>query len=232
MSSRYQTAEESKQRHMQQMGPELGAQFSELWQRVVMAHIYWGEFVEMFSTKPGRLDIMNGSAPAFFHMLQDELSDMMLLRLSRVTDKQISGGQKNLTIRNLPGLISDVTTRDAVQRLVDVAVAKTETARAHRNSVIAHDDLLLALNDPAARVLDQATKHEIDEALTAIGEVLRAVNKHFCDSDLMFDWGNPRLQGFVDLLYVMRDGLKVRQDRQDRLSTGTYTADDLRHDDL
>src|SRR5882672_6368577 len=82
MSSRYQTAEESKQSHIQQMGPELGAQFSELWQRVVRAHVYWGEFVEMFSTKPKRLDLMNRSAPAFFNMLQHELADTVFLHLS------------------------------------------------------------------------------------------------------------------------------------------------------
>jgi hypothetical protein len=217
---------------MQQMGPELGAQFSELWQRVVRAHVYWGEFVEMFSMKPGRLDIMNGSAPAFFHMLQGELSDMILLHLSRMTDKEVTAGKKNLTIRNLPGLVSNAAARDKVRQLVDDAVAKTETCRAHRNSLIAHDDLLLALNDPAARVVDPTTKREIDDALKAIGEVLRAVNLHFCDSDMMFDWGNPRVHGFVDLLYVMRDGLKAREARQDRLRAGKYTEDDLKHEDL
>jgi hypothetical protein len=42
--------------------------------------------------EPGRLDIMNGSAPAFFHMLQGELSDMILPHLSRMTDKQVTAG--------------------------------------------------------------------------------------------------------------------------------------------
>jgi hypothetical protein len=53
MSSRCLTAEESKQGHMQQMRPEPGAQFSELWQRVVRAHVYRGEFVQMFSSSRG-----------------------------------------------------------------------------------------------------------------------------------------------------------------------------------
>jgi hypothetical protein len=72
------TAGEIKAHNIEKMGPELGAQFSELWQRVVKVHVYWGEFIEMFGTKPSRLDVMNESAPAFFHMLRTELADMIL----------------------------------------------------------------------------------------------------------------------------------------------------------
>jgi hypothetical protein len=87
---------------MEKMGPELGAQFAELWQRVVKVHVYWGEFIEMFGTKEARLDLMNDSAPAFFHMLRTELSDTILLQLTRMTDNPVVAEQKTLTIRNLP----------------------------------------------------------------------------------------------------------------------------------
>jgi AbiU2 len=103
------TAGEIKAHNIEKMGPELGAQFSELWQRVVKVHVYWGEFIEMFRTKPSRLDVMNESAPAFFYMLRTELADMILLQLSRVTDKPVVAGHKTLTIRNLPSLIVDDT---------------------------------------------------------------------------------------------------------------------------
>jgi hypothetical protein len=232
MSSRYQTAEESKQSHMQQMGPELGAQFSELWQRVVKVHVYWGEFIEMFGSKPERLEIMNGSAPAFFHMVQGELGDSILLQLSRITDKTEIGKRKNLTIRNLPGLMADESARTEVQDLVDVAVEKTESCRAHRNKLIAHDDLLIALQDEKAEPVSAPTKREIDEALRAIAAVMQAVNLHLCGSDMIFDTGNPRVHGFVELLYVMRAGLKAGEEREERLRAGKYTADDLKHEDL
>jgi hypothetical protein len=55
---------------------------------------------------------------------------------------------------------------------------------------------------------------------------------HFTDSDMMFDMGHPRVHGFVDLLYVMRDGLRAREARDERMRTSKYTADDLKHEDL
>jgi hypothetical protein len=232
MSSRYQTAEESKQSHIEKMGPELGAQFAELWQRVVKVHVYWGEFIEMFGAKPERLDLMNASAPAFFHMLQGELSDSILVQLSRITDQTEIGKRKNLTIRNLPGLMPDEQARAEVQGLLDIAVKKTESCRSHRNKLIAHDDLLVALQDRKAEPLSAPTKREIDEALAAIAAVMRAVSLHLSDSDMIFDTGNPRVHGFVELLYVMRDGLRAREAREERLRAGKYTQDDLKHDAL
>jgi hypothetical protein len=226
------TAAEAKADNIEKMGPELGAQFSELWQRVVKVHVYWGEFIDMFGAKESRLDIMNESAPAFFHMLRTELADMILLQLSRITDKPVVSGHKTLTIRNLPSLITDQTARLAVSALVDVAIAKTDTCRDHRNMLIAHDNLYHALRDPQAKPFDLATKHDIDEAVKGIAEVMRAVSLHCCDSDMIFDTGNPRVHGFVELLYVMRDGLKARDEREERMRSGKYTPDDLKHEDL
>jgi hypothetical protein len=193
--------------------------------------VYWGEFIEMFGTKPSRLDIMNESAPAFFHMVRTELSDVILLQLSRITDKPVVAGHKTLTIRNLPSLISDGTARLAISALVDAALEKTKTCRDHRNMLIAHDNLNLALQDKA-ELVSGPTKREIDEALKAIAEVMRAVSMHLSDSDMIFDTGNPRVHGFVELLYVMRDGLKAREEREERLRAGKYTPNDLKHEDL
>jgi hypothetical protein len=226
------TAGEIKAHNIEKMGPELGAQFSELWQRVVKVHVYWGEFIEMFGTKPSRLDVMNESAPACFHMLRMELADMILLQLSRVTDKRVVAGHKTLTIRNLPSLIVDDTARLAISALVDAALEKTKRCRDHRNMLIAHDNLHLALQDKKAEPVSAPTKREIDEALKAIAEVMRAVSQHCSDSDMIFDTGNPRVHGFVELLYVMRDGLKAREVREERSRLGKYTPEDLKHEDL
>jgi hypothetical protein len=225
------SAAEIKTHNIEKMGRELGAQFSELWQRMVKVHVYWGEFIEMFGTTPSRLDIMNESAPAFFHMLRTELADMILLQLSRMTDKPVVAGHKTLTIRSLPSLIIDDKARLEISALVEAALDKTKTCRDHRNMLIAHDNLHLALQDKAESV-SAPTKREIDEALKAIAEVMRAVSLHLSDSDMIFDTGHPRVHGFVELLYVMRDGLKVRQEREDSLRAGKYTPDDLKHENL
>ncbi|HEV3183552.1 MAG TPA: hypothetical protein VGZ49_01660 [Xanthobacteraceae bacterium] len=229
MSARYQNADEIKQRYIEKMGPDLGAQFAELWQRVVRVHVYWAEFIEMFGTKPGRLDLMNSTAPAFFHMVRGELGDMLLLHLSRLTDKPEMKGQKNLTICNLPLLIKEEPIRTVVAGLVETALEKTKSCRARRNKLIAHNDLPLALKDPKARELDSTTKSDIDEAVRAIGAVLHAVNMHYFESDTVFKRPGARINGVVELLYVIRDGLKAREEREKRIESGQGTDDDFRH---
>jgi AbiU2 len=80
------TGDEIKQENIGKMGDELGALYSALWQELAIAHLYWHEYVELFGAKPERVDVINKAAPAFFRMLQDELWEMSLLYLARLTD--------------------------------------------------------------------------------------------------------------------------------------------------
>src|SRR3979409_1675747 len=101
------TAEESKHKHIKEMGTALGTQFSEIWQQVAYLHFNWQEFIELFGTKPTRVELLNQVAPAFFHMVQKLLWEETLLHIARLTDAPRTAGRENLTIRNLPELVSD-----------------------------------------------------------------------------------------------------------------------------
>jgi hypothetical protein len=90
------TAEESKRDHVNKMGEALGRQFAELWQEVAHLHAKWLEYVELFGSKPSRIDLLNRAAPAFFRTVQDVFWEDMLLHLSRLTDPPRSG-EKGLT---------------------------------------------------------------------------------------------------------------------------------------
>jgi hypothetical protein len=87
------------------MGDELGAQYSALWQEVALLYRNWLQYVELFGTKRSRIELLNASAPYFFHMLQEDLWGATLLHIARLTDKSSTRGKKNLTIRNFPDLI-------------------------------------------------------------------------------------------------------------------------------
>lgn len=139
---------ETKAGNIDAMGGALGALYSELWQSLALIYSYWNEYVVLFGTKPQRIEILNRTAPFFFRMLQDELWEVSLLHLARLTDPPTSigkGGRTNLTIQALPELIADQTLKDEVLRLVEIAIAQTEFCRDWRNRRIAHRDLKLAL---------------------------------------------------------------------------------------
>jgi hypothetical protein len=64
-----------------------------------LALLKWGEYVELFGTKPSRIDLRNRAAGGFFRVVQDGLWEDVLLHVARLTDAPRSGGRANLTIR-------------------------------------------------------------------------------------------------------------------------------------
>ena len=77
----------------------------------------------------------------------------------------------NLTIRNLPGLIGDAAAKAKVAGLVDVAIRATEFCRDWRNRHIGHNDLKLAIGEPAKPLAD-ASRKQVKDALKAIADVV------------------------------------------------------------
>jgi hypothetical protein len=226
------TADEAKAANIAEMGAPLGELYSALWQEIATVHVYWKEYVELFGAKPERIDLLNRAAPAFFHMLQEELWELSLLRISRLTDPAKTGraGRKNLTIQALPALISDATLKAEVTALVEDTVLETEFCRDWRNRRIAHNDLLLMLQQPTTPLAD-ASRLQAKKALEKLTAVLNAISNHYSDSELRFDLGG-RINGAVSLLYVLHAGVKAGEARQKRFEEGNPTDDDLRHDDI
>jgi hypothetical protein len=212
----------------EKMGEALGAQFDALWIEVVWLHRNWGEFVELFGSKPSRLELLNQTAPTFFRLIQDSLWEVTVLHIARLTDPAKSRGRANLTIQNLPDLIDDATAKQAVTALIDLAVSQASFCRDWRNRHIAHRDLDLALNKAAAP-LEFASRHRVSEALSAITKALNYLEGHYADSETYFE-GGPRIGNAVDLLHVVDDGLRAQQARSVRLERGEFTAEDCARD--
>jgi hypothetical protein len=95
----YRTAEEAKNDNIAKMGKELGELYSALWQHITLLHANWHEYVELFGTKPSRVELLNKAAHAFFGTIQDELWDTTLLAIARLTDPASTFGKANLSIQ-------------------------------------------------------------------------------------------------------------------------------------
>jgi len=224
------SAEETKQHHIEMMGGGLGHLYHLLWNEVAWLHAKWGEYVEIFGTKPSRIDLINQAGGSFFRILQDSLWDDVLLHIARLTDPPRSAGKSNLTIQRLPDLISDERVKEKICGLIGVAKERSEFCRDWRNRKIAHRDLGLAMQS-GAEPLASASRLKVKETLSALANVINAVASHYLETTVLFEL-TGKWNGAVDLLYVIDDGLKRRQEIRARLESGEYRPIDLAPRDI
>src|SRR6266852_7302679 len=111
------------------MGETLGKQYTMLFNEVTILHLYWKEYLELFGTNQKRIDRLNQAAPGFFRMLENELFQTNMLHIARLTDPQKTAGKENLSLRNLPDLVSNTDLKQELTALLDLAMIKTNFCR-------------------------------------------------------------------------------------------------------
>lgn len=230
MSATNRTADEVKADNILAMGQELGPLYDALWQQVAWLHTKWGQYIELFGTKPSRIALLNNTAPTFFGIVQDTFWKNVILHIARLTDSPKSAGKPNLSFRRLPDAIGDDIVKARVTGLITKALKASEFCRDWRNRHIAHRDLHLALGQ-GANPLEPASREKVKEALEALVEVLNAISAHYHDSTTFFDLKDGA-GGAVSLLFVLDDGIKAEAIRHERLKNGTFSSDDYAQKDI
>jgi len=220
--TRYSSAEEVRKEHLDTLGPDFGPVYHALYNECTLLHI---KYVELYGTKPERINLLNRAAGLFFRVVQDTLWEDTLLNIARLVDPPISIGKDNLTVQRLPPLIVDVEFRTEIQGLVNAAVNATAFARDWRNRHIAHRDLTIALEE-GPKALSPASRKHVKEALHAVSRVLQRVNEFYFNSEVRFDIiAEPN--DAISLLYVIQDGVEAEEQRQQRLREGKIEPDDI-----
>jgi hypothetical protein len=161
-------------------------------------------------------------------MIQDELWEMSLLHLARLTDPAQSPGKldkSNLTIAALPSLIGDEKVSAELAKLVEMANKATAFCRDWRNRHIAHRDLKLVLERPT-EPLAEASRVQVKTALDAIAAVLNHVANHYLKSETRFDVA-ARHNGALTLLYLLDEGLVAKGAKMARLEKGEPLESDF-----
>lgn len=220
------TRAELEKRNIAKMGEDLGKQYSALNQEVTILHLYWKEYTELFGTNQKRIDRLNQSAPGLFRMLQDELFQTNVLHIARLTDPPKSVGKDNLTLRNLPLLVSDINLKNQLTGLLALAEQKTTFCRDWRNRRFAHYDLALATDGNKASPLETVNKDKVNEALASLADVLNAVERHYFKGGTSFD-AIAAHNGAATLLYLLGDGLKEKSERAERIKNGKVLPTDV-----
>jgi hypothetical protein len=228
--SRYKTAEEVEKHHIEVMGNKLGPIFHAIYNEIAWLYIKWNQYVEIYGTKPSRIELINKAAPLFFRIVQDSLFEDIIIHIARLTDPPKSVGKPNLTIKRFPELIENEILKNNLSELINIALDKAEFCRDWRNRRIAHRDLNLALKE-GANPLKPASRQKIREALEAFSALLNTISVHFMDSTIVFGKiSDPG--GALSLLYVIDDGLSAEKERRERIRKGDYKSEDIRHREL
>ncbi len=207
--SEYMAADEIRAESVAKMGAALGNIRYELNNQTVLLHIRWKSYRELFGTSPDTIALLNATAPAFFYDLERVMWEDVLLHLCRFTDREQTMGRDNLTIQRMPPLM-EVTIKDELKRLVDLAVDKTGFARDWRNRRLAHSDLALALN-PAVQPLATSSRHDVEDALAALRDVMNCVESHYVGCPVSYEHAIEPLGGATSLLAYLQRGREARE---------------------
>jgi hypothetical protein len=221
----YQTAEQAKKGYIEKMGEPLGVQFHELRQEVIYLYRKWMEYVTLFGTKPSRLELLNKTAPTFFRTLQDSGWDDTLLHIARLTDPSEMGKFKNLTLQNLPGLITDAKLKQKIGPLVKKILEQSEFCREWRNKLVAHRDLDAAINGTADQI-SGGSRDQVNAVLKTMAELLNAIELHFKEATTAYDFDSS-YQGAKNLLLFLDDGIKRHDERRARIRNRQGTPEDF-----
>ncbi len=224
------TSEQTRQAHIETLGDTLGPLYHALWNELAWLYAKWGEYVEVFGTKPSRIELVNSAAPHFFRIVQDSIWDDCLLHIARLTDPPRSAGKENLTVRRLPEVIERHELRASVAKLVDHAVDTASFCRDWRNRRIAHRDLKLALEAGAER-LEPASRAKVKSVLESLSDVLNSISTHYMNSKTRFE-GVGSYRGALDLLHVIGEGLQAQEAQRQRVMEGDIRPEDDRKRDL
>lgn len=222
------TPDDVRQKYIALMGNDLGEAYYELWQDVNRLHIEWIEYVELYGTKPSRIDMLNEVASQFFYIVEKSLWNTIFLHITRLIDPPQSMNRKNLSLQQLKELITDDKLKSELIHKINEAVEKSKFCRDWRNRRIAHNDYELALYD-TAKPLEFASRKLVNEAIKAIDEVMDCISMYYEKSTTAFDLIGD-LNGAHSLLYYLNIGLKAEKKREERLSSGKYDEDDFKHD--
>jgi hypothetical protein len=213
------TGEQLQARNIEVMGRELGELYNALYSETLLLFWRWRQLT-VLSENAARIEILNRSAPFFFYVIEDVLWSDTVLGIARLTGPPNSGVNKdNLTVRRLASPLLSAELDGPVGESVRSLMRMTEFAQDWRNRRLAHRDLRLSLGRVATPLPD-GKRAEVEAALGGIAGVLNMVQSAYHNGGTTaFD--SYFMQGDAEtLLYVLRDGLRMREIREERMDVG------------
>lgn len=159
----------------------LGDVYTEIDQDVTRVHAYWKLLLQLFGTRES-VDTLNRAAGFAIRVIQDSLTDSVLLRITKLTDpaSSQSGKFENLSFANLIQKLprdADASLLDSLRDKLTLIQGATEDFRAIRHKRLAHRDSAYAI-DPT-QVLPGIGKKAIEETLELFRDFMHEIQRFY-----------------------------------------------------
>ncbi|HIE5648298.1 hypothetical protein [Stenotrophomonas maltophilia] len=185
------TEKERLERYKSAMGVELSQAYAELTQNLTYVRVVWHQYRQLFGTDEETIKLLNRTSGLFFNIVENELWDMVLIAISRISEPKEYKGRnprKNFNLNSLPELLTDETLRRCVERDLAIVDRLAEDARLHRNRRIAHQDDIYVKTRHEADALPPISRANIEEALHALAKVLNNIERHYLGSETNYSY--------------------------------------------
>lgn len=181
------TSNDMEQPYVVPMEPEVKDAATILAAQLIELHVIWTQYCQLFADA-GTVELLNRSAGLFFMIVQDALWDRVLLGICRFIDPSESRGgrDKNLTLRSLAPLITNIELRGKVEVACAAAVSSAKFALDHRNKRIAHQDHYYA-TDPELFAMNPVSRRNVDEMLERLRAVMQLIDSHYTATEVLYD---------------------------------------------
>jgi hypothetical protein len=219
------TADQVRDEHLRALGPTLGPLYHALYNEVVWLHAKWQQYRILFAESSERVELLNGIAGFFFHVIQDVLWKDVIVHIARLTDPPQSVGKDNLTMLRLSGAIQDPSLCVEITNLVAQAQTDAEFARVWRNRHLAHSDLALAVDDRATP-LPGISRESMERVLASVRAVLNKIEGHFWQSEVAFTHFLAH-DDAETLAYYLKVAADAERRQRERLREGRARPEDF-----
>jgi hypothetical protein len=192
--------------YIKPIDPDLKTCFEELWNEIVWLHVKWINFRQVYAVSEEEIKLLNKVAPEFFHIVQELFLTDVVLTISRLTDPKKTRNRENLTFERLVHEI-DAQKHSGLftECLNDLKTInhKCKPFRERRNRIIAHTDLLTAV-DVDSNPVPGFSRLMVEEALEAIRQLMNRIQKYFADGQTGYEHYFPR-GGGETLIRLLQD---------------------------
>jgi AbiU2 len=223
------SAEQLREDYCRVLGPELGDLFYALWNEMTWLEVKWQQYCQLYAASAKRIELLNGSAPFFFRVVQDVLWEDVILSIARLTGPPRSMGKDNLTLLRLPALVEDAALGAELETALEETVAAAAFAKDWRNRRLAHRDLALAIGE-RVEPLTPASRTAVREALSNMHRVFDLLQARYFGSPIAWDLLSTP-PGAEALLYRLAAAQLAEEKRFKRLREGKALPDDLEEPD-
>ena len=193
---------------------ELPIEIETLKNDLIWAKYDFNQYKRLFVAGPRRGDLLVEVAGNFFQRLSRFYWDRFALSISKLTDPEAQGTNRNLSIHSLERYMELLTQQEAEQARTIIAEleAKVGKFRSYRSKQVAHRDLLQATTQDFE--FDLLHISEVEEILEDVGRclnlfILRLQNK-------TWSWDMAGVGGVEELLYFMKEGLAYTELKKQR----------------